>query len=296
MARIPAGARLEFRSRAESVDITLALSDRHELAPPTTSAAVSVWRGDEFVGAIDMPADSGPVTVATVPGAEYTVFLPDAFLPEVTAVVPHGGTLEPSPARPRWLAYGDSITQGWSASDPALAYPAIAARLDHLDVHNLGFAGAARGEIPVAEHLAATPADVITLAFGTNNWSAIPTGAAHLAAILRDFVSVIRSAQPDTPIVVLSPIIRPDAENRPNVMGASLVQLRSALEATASELAADDLALFLIKGRSLVAPDDLVDGIHPGDHGHRRIADALVPVLDAVLARAGSAPVAEARA
>ncbi len=38
-------------------------------------------------------------------------------------------------------------------------------------------------------------------------------------------------------------------------------------------IAAGDAHLTLVEGGDLIGPDDLPDGIHPGDHGHEVLAD-----------------------
>jgi lysophospholipase L1-like esterase len=185
------------------------------------------------------------------------------------------GAIEPAPAQPRWIAYGDSITEGWVTSTPAQAWPAVAGREHGLDAINMGYAGAARGEIVSAEHVAELPADVITIAHGTNCWTAVPHSAAMVAEGLRAFLSVVRQGHPETPIVVVSPIVRPDAETTPNRLGATLQDLRRAIEDVASERNDVDL----VPGRDLVTAEQLPDGIHPGDEGHAAIAAAVGPVV-----------------
>ena len=45
------------------------------------------------------------------------------------------------------------------------------------------------------------------------------------------------------------------------------------MEDLARELiAAGDAHLTLVEGGDLIGPDDLPDGIHPGDHGHEVLA------------------------
>jgi lysophospholipase L1-like esterase len=279
-ARIPAGVRLELISHADAAVLVLATGERHALAAPTMPNAVSVWCGDERLATVPVPESGGAVTVPLRPGgATHVVYLPEVLGARVTAIVPLGGEIAPGPPAPRWLAYGDSITQGWSAPDAGATYPALTARRLGLDVWNLGFAGSARGETVVAQQLAELPADVVSIAFGTNNWSAIPTGPAHLAGLLGDFVAVVRSGHPEVPIVVLTPILRPDAEHTPNLVGATLVELRAALSAEAQRLATADPALRVLEGLPLITAAQLADGIHPDAAGHQAMADALAPVL-----------------
>jgi lysophospholipase L1-like esterase len=190
------------------------------------------------------------------------------------------GDIAPAPLQPRWLAYGDSITEGWITSTPAAAWPAVAGRSLGLDAINMGYAGAARGEIVSAEHLAELDADVITVAHGTNCWTRTPHTAAQVAEGMRAFLDVVRQGHRDTPIVVVSPIVRPDAETTPNRLGATLVDLRTAIEDVAAER--DDVAL--VPGLPLVAPEQLPDGIHPADEGHAAIAAAVAPVIEKAMA------------
>jgi lysophospholipase L1-like esterase len=187
------------------------------------------------------------------------------------------GELEPAPAQARWIAYGDSITEGWSASSPARGWVATVGREIGLDAMNLGYAGSARGEIVIAEQIAALDVDVISVAYGTNCWTTIPHSADMLHAITAAFLNIIRAGHPDVPIVVVSPIIRPDAEHVPNLLGATQVELRQAVE-QAVRINEDPLTR-LVCGRELIPWELLRDGIHPDDAGHRLLADAMGPEL-----------------
>jgi lysophospholipase L1-like esterase len=191
-------------------------------------------------------------------------------------VVAIEGDVEPAPPQPRWLAYGDSITEGWITSTPAQAWPAVAGRWRGLDAINMGYAGAARGEIVSAEHIAELAADVITVAHGTNCWSRTPHTAAMVAEGMRAFLDVVRQGHPETPMIVVSPIVRPDAEATPNRLGATLVDLRNAIE----DVAAERHDVSLVPGLPLVTPEQLPDGIHPADEGHAAIAAAVALALE----------------
>lgn len=244
MACIPAGVRLELVGSADAV-IGLEGADKDDLT----------WVEGDDRRVVYLPAKAG------------------------VRVVRIEGDVEPAPPQPRWLAYGDSITEGWVTSTPAQAWPAVAGRALGLDAINMGYAGAARGEIASAEHVAELPGDVITVAHGTNCWTRTPHTPGMVAEGLRGFLDVVRSGHPETPIVVVSPIVRPDAEETANRLGATLADLRRAIEDVATERNDVDL----VAGRDLVRADQLPDGIHPGDEGHAAIAAGVGPVLAKVI-------------
>jgi lysophospholipase L1-like esterase len=278
-ARLPVGVRLEFVGDADALELDYhTQTDDLGYRGDGAGTAFTLVTGDE---SRSVPAQLGSGSARFVLSTlvrhdrdqPIVVYLPEGMRPRVLAVRAEGGELEPAPRGPRWLAYGDSITEGWVASGPSGAWPAVAARRFGLDVVNLGYAGSARGELPSAQHLAALDADVISISHGTNCWSRIPFSAPLFREHTHAFVALVRQGHPDTPIVITSPILRPDAETTPNLLGATLVDLRRAMEDVARELiAAGDEHVSLVEGGDLIGPDDLPDGIHPGDHGHEVLA------------------------
>jgi len=233
----------------------------------------------------ELPAGGAPRDA----DAHFTLYLPEGMKPELHALEVIEGSLRPAPRRPRWLCYGDSIAEGWSASGPAWCWPAIAARELALDLVNLGYAGAARGEIASAESIAELEARVISVTHGTNCWTRTPHSIARFRAGLEDFLEIVRAGHPDTPIVAASPIVRPDAEKTANRLGATLEDLRRAFEEVVRRrIAAGDGALFLVEGLPLVAPEQMPDGIHPDDAGHAALARALGAALSRALHQTGA--------
>jgi lysophospholipase L1-like esterase len=285
-AAIPVGVRLELVGEPDAVEIDYETASA-ELGPRGAGAgtAFALFRGAKRIA--DAPARLGRGTARLRAGSgpePAIVYLPDGMRPLVLAVRGKGGAIAPAPPRPRWLCYGDSIAEGWCASEPAAAWPHVAAREQGLDVVNLGYAGAARGEIASAEEIAGLRADLISVAHGTNCWTRIPHGVALFAEGLRAFLAIVREGHPRTPIVAQSPILRPDAEATRNRLGATLADLRAAFEAVVRERqAAGDARLVLVPGRALVPRERLPDGIHPDDAGHAQLAAALGPVLSASL-------------
>jgi lysophospholipase L1-like esterase len=283
-AALPAGLRLELIGDARTLTITYRPAGGHRLNPPVTAACFSVWTAGQRTTRVPVMAEQDtavlPLPARGDPSEPVTIYLPEGVRPRLTGLTAADGEVEPAPRQPRWLVYGDSITQGWSASEPALSWPAIAGRALGLDTCNLGFAGAGRGELAVAEQLADCQADAVSLAFGTNCWERVPMSAPMLTEVTRAFIQVIRSAHPEVPLSVLTPILRPAAENAANRFRADLRSLRSAIECAVHELRLDgDQDLIVLDGASLVSAGDLVDGIHPADAGHQSIATAMTGAL-----------------
>ncbi len=293
MATIPVGARLEVVGDATALAVDYRC-DNDNLGYRGDGAGITFasWTADGPIASVAAVLGDGRVEVPLDPSAERTiVFLPEGMKPWVLSVEGIGGEAQPAPAQPRWVVYGDSVAEGWIASQPAMAWPAIAGRRFGFDHVNLGYAGAARGETASAEQVAKLDADVITVCHGTNCWTRTPHSAAQMTANTDAFLAVLRQDQPTTPIVVASPVVRPDAESTPNRLGATLADLRGAMEDVVRKRIADgDTRLHLVEGGAMLSADQLGDGIHPDDGGHAAMADAIGAAtraaLDAVSASA----------
>ncbi|MFD8645655.1 GDSL-type esterase/lipase family protein [Streptomyces zaomyceticus] len=288
-AALPIGVRIEFTAAPG----TRAVELRYRAAVPAPDDpfaslrhCFALWSDTRLVGeTCAAPAAEATVTLPLPPGGGvFTVHLPEGQAPVPLALRALGGSLSPAPVRPRWLVHGDSITEGWWATRPAHSWPAAAGRLLGLDPVNLGYAGGARGELPLAEHLSRLPGELVTLAFGTNCWSTVPATADWLYATVRAFVGLVRRGHPRTPLLIVSPVLRPAAEHTRNALGSTLTELRRAMERAGRDLAAEgDGQLLVLPGRPLLGPEHLADGLHPNDRGHARIAAAVAEVLGGVL-------------
>ncbi|MBI3227634.1 MAG: GDSL family lipase [Mycolicibacterium cosmeticum] len=284
-AQLPAGVRLEMIGDATGIEIEYATqTDELGYRGDGAGRTFCVWRGGRQIDEQPVGLGHGAVRLDLAAGVDPAiVYLPEGMKPTIMSLRARDGELRPAPALPRWIAYGDSITEGWSASSPARSWVSIVGRECGLDAVNLGYAGAARGEIVVAEQIAALEVDVISVAYGTNCWTTIPHSADMVRSITDAFLRIVRSAHPDVPIVVVSPITRPGAELTPNRLGASQAELRAALEQAV--LATPDPLVHLVGGRDLVDPELLRDGIHPDDAGHQLLADTIGRELTHAIAR-----------
>jgi lysophospholipase L1-like esterase len=277
MASIPVGVRLEIIGDATEVEIAYRTeTDQLGYRGDGAGRTFAAWTPGGLLAEEPAVLGEGSTRLPLATGEPTIVYLPEGMRPTVTAVSGVGGEVAPAPRQPRWVVYGDSVAEGWIASAPALAWPAVAGREQRLDVVNLGYAGAARGEAASAEQVAALAADVLTVCHGTNCWTRTPHSVGMMREAVDAFLTIVRQEHPGTPLVVASPVVRPDAEDTPNRLGATLSDLREVMEeVVVDRIAAGDQGLRLLRGLELIGADDLGDGIHPDDGGHARMAAAL---------------------
>lgn len=294
-ATLPVGVRLEIAGDAVAVEIAYSTAtEQLGYRGVGVGTTFTAWRAGACIDEQPAVLGDGIVRIRLRPTeaersgdtAERTiVYLPEGMRPLVTALTGSGGTITPPARQPRWLAYGDSIAEGWIASGPAGSWPAIAGRAFGLDTINLGYAGSARGEIASAQQIAMlVDIDVISISHGTNCWTRIPHSVAQMQANSSAFLRIVRDGHPGVPIVVASPIVRPDGEAVANVLGATHAGIRAAMEhAVRSQIDSGDSLLTLVPGANVVDAALLADGVHPGDDGHKVLADVFGCAVAAAL-------------
>ena len=186
------------------------------------------------------------------------------------------------------MAYGDSILEGWVASGPARAWPAVAARSLGLDVVNMGYAGAARSEMASAEQVAALAA---RRHLHHPRHELLDPHAPQRRDDAGDHGRLPRGG-PGRPPLHPGGRGEPGAAARrrddANRLGATLVDLRATMEEVVQgRIDAGDAAA-LGAGGDLSPPTTCPDGIHPGDEGHELLAEAFGgAVADALGRREG---------
>jgi lysophospholipase L1-like esterase len=298
-ASVPVGVRIELVGDAQAIDIAYRTSSGN-LGYRGDGAGItfSVWRGGRKVCEEEAVLGDGLIRLilgTSPPENPAIIYLPEGMLPLVQSLTAVKGEIVPAPALPRWLAYGDWTTQGWIASGPARGWAAIAARKAGLNLVNMGYASAGRGEIVSAEQIAGLGAEVISISYGESCWSRIPNSIGLFTEGFQAFLDVVRQGHPKTPVVIVSPVLRPDAEDVPNKLGATLADIRQAIESVTTErIAAGDARLSLVPGAAIIDADHLADGIHPGDEGHKRIAATVSKALNAAMKSAGEVAEADA--
>jgi len=213
---------------------------------------------------------------------EYMVYLPlYNGVKAVSVGVPEGAQLAPSAPRAAKpiVFYGTSITQGGCASRTGTCHTAFLGRWLDWPVINLGFSGNGRMERALAELVAEVDAAVYVIDCLPNmNGQLVSERAPEL-------VRVLRAARPETPILLVEDRTYADSFLRADRAEANRKN-RAALRAVYASLEGEGVkGVHYVEGANLLGADgeDTVDGSHPTDLGFKRQADALYPVLKALL-------------
>ena len=175
------------------------------------------------------------------------------------------------------LFYGSSITQGGCAQKTGSCYAAILTRRLDAEMINLGFSGNGKGEENMARHIASIPMSAFVMDYDHNAPS-----KEHLEKTHYPFYRIVREAQPDLPILILS---MPDFDRNP----ADAEARRGVIVATyARALQEGDRHVYYVDGQSFFSNTDrdlcTVDDCHPTDLGFLRMADRVEPILRRALA------------
>lgn len=320
----PSGVRLAFRTAAEWV----------ELDALTTQA---LWPGDTItggVGGFDLVVDGavraagatqvlGDLEVRDPTGAiverragrvatvrfdglgdapkEIELWLPHHTRVDLVALRAGAAIQPPAGGRSelRWVHHGSSISHCHAAERPTEIWPAIAARRAGIEVVNLGFGGHAQLDPFTARAIRGLPADLISLKLGINIVNADSFRLRAFIPAVHGFLDTIREGHPNTPLLVISPIICPPVEDRPGPTVAdpqrpdlwfishsdpaetalgrlSLGLIRETLARVVKERSAQDPNLYYLDGRLLFGADDLADlpdNLHPNAAGYRRMGE-----------------------
>ena len=206
---------------------------------------------------------------------ELSVYLPwtvSTAIGEVT--LSDGAVAEPIEKKLRMICFGDSITHGYDAHNPSFSY---ASRL----VDALGAEGINKGiggEVffpSLAELRDPIEPELITVAYGTNDWSKSAREVFEQNA--RAFYERLSAAYPTARIFAISPVWRKNLEATDKSVGPFPRVHEYLAEVTASLP-----NVTLIDGRTLVPHERRLfpgDGLHPSDEGFRHYANNLYAAI-----------------
>ncbi|MDA0989198.1 MAG: SGNH/GDSL hydrolase family protein [Verrucomicrobia bacterium] len=280
----PAGVRIRFRSDTQRIRLKVQFGE--PVRWYFTAALVVDDQATSF-GPIDRVSEwEGTVYEAPDVGTRrvFDIWLPHLCPTRVACIdVDDGCAVEPAPpAGPKWLAYGDSITQGFTVSSPVLSWFARCARA--VDAHgwNLGVGGA-RLDAEIADSLPEVDVDLVTIAYGGNDYlTSVEPRMLHDRA--SDLLSTMRAHWPHAARVLMSPIPVLRATTQPRW---PMDDYREALESAASAVG----GVAIIRGSELLSADinHYQDSSHPNDSGMAQMAQLIIPAMKSALAARPSA-------
>lgn len=288
------GARLCFRTDSPVVGVKITLA---ALTPDIGMSIYSCQSANVFFGPRPTARYAGLARPEGYDGAPCCqgTFQKSAEMEDVTIFLPRNEQVEdmviqladgaqlapPTPYRfeKPLVFYGSSITEGGCCSKPANAYNAMLSRWLDADYYNLGFSGAARGELPMADYINTIDQSVFVMDYDHN-----APDAAHLQRTHEPFFRRVRAAQPTLPIVLMT---KPDFDFWPDS-----AQRRDIIRATYDHArAAGDENVYFVDGRQFFGEDDRAactnDCVHPNDLGMYRMAKVLLPVIQRLLVKNG---------
>ena len=206
------GTRINFRTDATRVSIMVT----YTFACGTTGCGrFSVERDGKLLPtSFGTDGGSGPATYLIATQSSVAVRTYSVVWPYGTQMVFNGLQLEggqhrlyaPAPTRPgrRYVAYGDSITQGYYATGIVHAYPDQVARRKNWSVINMGFGGEAT--VPSdGTAVASLNGSIVTVAIGVNDWGQ----SKPMSTFVSDYnglLDAIHALQPTVPLYCLTPI------------------------------------------------------------------------------------------
>ena len=319
----PSGVRLAFTTTAEHLEVVLHPTRVVYLGAGRPRGRVDLLvdgvlrHSDELTGGsyteVDMSTGAsrqvdGPSHVSVFPGLpagakQVEIWLPHNESVELAELHSDAPVAPWTSDRPVWLHHGSSISHGSNAATPSGIWPAVAARIGGVELHNLGLGGSALVDPFTAQVMRDTPADLISVKLGINMVNLDGMRLRTFVPAVHGFLDTIREGHPQTPLVLISPIfcgIHEDtpgpgafdpasfgtgqvkfiATGDPAGVAAGQLTLRVIREALASlvERRAEDPNLFYLDGLNLYGAADaeehpLPDALHPDSATHELIGE-----------------------
>ena len=283
------GARLCFRTDATeflvrvslktlSVDLGLSIyacQSAHVLVGPRNDA---VFLG--HVSPDNYETKTFERTFKKAPGMEdVTIYLPRNEIIEniEVRVGDNVKVLPPTPYKDikPIVYYGPSYTEAGNCSTGFVSYTAIISSRLNVDHYNLGFSGCALGESEVAEYI-----KTIDMSLFVYDYEENAPNVEHLEKTHKPFFEIIRKANPDLPIIIVSKTLYRYSEKDK--------AMRDVIKKTYEDAKySGDENVYFLDGSTLLGKDEhmlcFMDEIHPNDIGMLRKADALEPLISKIL-------------
>lgn len=185
-----------------------------------------------------------------------------------------GASLQPLPVNDvKWLAIGDSITQGMTATTPSQTYAVQTARALKADLHNIAVGGAVIKK-ELGELVSGFDRTMTTIAFGTNDFNQ----SRSLEDLYDHTLELLKAlSQQNKGKIYLITTIPWAGRTEPNENGIHLPDYRKTL----ADAAAECPGVIIIDGSKLIDDNTALfaDNVHPNNDGMTMYAENLLKQL-----------------
>ncbi len=240
-------------------------------------AVIDVICDGELYSSLSLDADEG-IAELTLPGepeSDITVFLPHLVAIKIKNIEANAPLIPVTDSFLRWLALGDSITQGMVARSPSSPYPsAISVALGN-DLLNAAVGGI-EFNADELDYIGYDP-DLITVALGTNDWGSVTRE--ELTARVTAYFDKLLSLYKCDSIYVITPIWRSDDDKIAS--GMTFAEHRSVIAEAISRYP----GIKIVDGYELVPHDPALFGdpgerqVHPNEQGFEHYSSNLFKII-----------------
>lgn len=283
----PSGVKLCFRTDST----TLRLSGTVRKATARMYYAIDIYKNGEKLGDIKNFDPAGLQGLYTTSQwahdpfdetfelgegeKELCIYLPWSLAMALSAMcLDDGASIIPVKRPKTLLCYGDSITHGYDARYPANKYATRLAAYLNADEYNKAIGGEIFQPWLAALKDDLNP-DYITVAYGTNDWSACQPDL--IVRNCTGFFENLANNYPNTPIFAITPVWRKD-ETMEKPSGSLHF-----IEETIREATKDLKNVTVIRGYELIPQEENLYGdlrLHPNDEGFEFYAENLIKSLN----------------
>lgn len=299
LSRDSAGMMVRFRTNAEAIHVHYRLTKSNLAMPHMPATGVSgidfyakdptgLWKWVQVVKPSGQEVKAEVIQGLLPEDREYAAYLPLYNGIEFLKIgLPVGASYQPLPARDKPIVfYGTSITQGACASRPGMVHTAILGRRLDRSIVNLGFSGNGTMDEAVGQWLVQIDAAAFVI-------DCLPNmGPAEVRAKCKPLVLQLRTAQPDTPIVLVEDRCFTNAWITPAKKAFHDANHQALRDSYQELLQAGCRHLYYIEGDELFGDDTegATDASHASDLGFMRQAEHFEPVLRRALEGHAASP------
>ncbi len=272
----PAGIKLSIQTNSRTLDLTGRIR-----AGARQYAGFDVEVDNRHIGAHRIDTSDETQTLRLAEFARnhlrrIVLTFPQSAIPEIDSITLEDGADISPIDRPnfKYLAIGDSITQGMDARGPASAYTLQISRMLNAELLNIGVGGHIYDLNALDDALPYAP-EIVTVAYGTNDWRRGTTREQIAETVEQYLDRLVNTVALTAQIFLLTPIWREIGNE--SKAGGTLLQFSSSIADAASVFT----GVTVVDGTTLVPnrSDLFVDGTHPNDEGFLHYAINLSRII-----------------